>query len=55
MSAATSFRLTTVRQDVGTLAREVVERLIERMADPAIPARSQVVPVELIARHSSAR
>lgn len=55
MSAATSFRLTTVHQNIDTLAREVVERLVERLANPSIPARSQVVPVELIVRHSSAR
>lgn len=55
LAAATSFALTTVRQDVDGLACEVVERLVERMANPSIPARSQQLPVELITRKTSVR
>lgn len=55
MAAAASFGLTTIRQDVDGLAREVVDRLVERMANPSLPARSQQLPVSLVARRSSAR
>ena len=55
MAAAASFRLTTLRQDVEGLAAETVDRLVERMADPARPARAQTLPVQLIVRDTTAR
>lgn len=55
MAASASFGLTTLRQDVDGLASEVVNRLVERMANPSIPARSQCVPVELIVRGTTSR
>ena len=55
MAATSAFALTTVRQDVDALVREVVERLVERMADPTLAARSQLIPVELIERATCAR
>jgi len=55
MAAAASFALTTVRQSVENLAKNAVERLIERMADPTTPARTITVPVELIVRETSKR
>ncbi len=53
LAAAASFRLTTVRQDIEGLAREAVDRLAERMADPSVPARSQTLPVELVVRQTT--
>lgn len=55
MAAAASFALTTVRQSVDDLARNAVERLVERMADPTTPARTITVPVELVVRRTSSR
>ena len=55
MAAAASFRLTTLRQDVEGLAAETVDRLVERMADPARPARAQTLPVQLIVRDTTVR
>ena len=55
MASAAAFGLTTLRQNVSDLASEVVDRLIERMANPSMPARSQSVPVELLVRRTTTR
>ncbi len=55
MASATSFRLTTVRQDVEGLAYEAVDRLVERMSDHSRPARAQTLPVELVMRQTTSR
>jgi len=47
-------RLTTIRSPVDRLAQTGVELLFERLADPAAPARTQVLPVELVIRESAA-
>jgi DNA-binding LacI/PurR family transcriptional regulator len=47
-------RLTTIRSPLDRLARVGVELLFERLADPAAPARTEVLPVELIVRESAA-
>src|SRR5947207_1007793 len=46
-------RLTTIRSPVERLAQTGVERLFERMAGTAGPARTEVLPVELIVRESA--
>ncbi len=55
MAAAASFGLTTIRQDIDGLAREAVDRLVERMSNPSKPAESQTLPVELVVRRTSIR
>ena len=47
-------RLTTIRSPVDRLAQTGVELLFERLADPSTPARTQVLPVELVIRESAA-
>jgi len=47
-------RLTTIRSPVDRLAQTGVELLFERLADPRAPARTQVLPVELVIRESAA-
>jgi DNA-binding LacI/PurR family transcriptional regulator len=47
-------RLTTVRSPVERMARLGVELLFERLQEPAAPARSEVLPVELVIRESAA-
>jgi DNA-binding LacI/PurR family transcriptional regulator len=47
-------RLTTIRSPVDRLAQTGVELLFERLADPQAPARTQVLPVELVIRESAA-
>jgi DNA-binding LacI/PurR family transcriptional regulator len=47
-------RLTTIRSPLERLAQVGVELLFERLADPAAPARTEVLPVELIVRESAA-
>lgn len=54
LASARAFELTTVRQDVERLAKEAVDRLVERMEDPTLPARSIVLPVELVPRRTCA-
>jgi DNA-binding LacI/PurR family transcriptional regulator len=46
-------RLTTVRSSVERLAHVGVELLFERLADPDAPARTEVLPVELVIRESA--
>lgn len=45
--------LTTATQDVPQLAREAVELLLARVADPSRPATTRVVPSRLVVRHST--
>jgi DNA-binding LacI/PurR family transcriptional regulator len=47
-------RLTTIRSPVDRLAQTGVELLFERLHDPQAPARTQVLPVELVIRESAA-
>jgi DNA-binding LacI/PurR family transcriptional regulator len=47
-------RLTTVRSPLDRLAHLGVELLFERLADPQVPARTHVLPVELVIRESAA-
>jgi DNA-binding LacI/PurR family transcriptional regulator len=47
-------RLTTIRSPVDRLAQQGVELLFERLQDPQAPARTQVLPVELVIRESAA-
>ena len=47
-------RLTTIRSPVDRLAQQGVELLFERLQDPNAPARTQVLPVELVIRESAA-
>ena len=47
-------RLTTVRSPLDRLAHLGVELLFERLADPQAPARTHVLPVELVIRESAA-
>jgi DNA-binding LacI/PurR family transcriptional regulator len=47
-------RLTTIRSPVERLAKVGVELLFERLADPEAPARTEVLPVELVVRESAA-
>ena len=46
-------RLTTIRSPVDRLAQVGVELLFERLADPEAPARTEVLPVELVIRESA--
>jgi DNA-binding LacI/PurR family transcriptional regulator len=47
-------RLTTIRSPLDRLADLGVELLFERLADPRAPARTEVLPVELVIRESAA-
>jgi len=47
-------RLTTIRSPVERMARLGVELLFERLQEPTAPARSEVLPVELVIRDSAA-
>ncbi len=46
-------RLTTIRSPVDRLAHTGVELLFERLHDPQAPARTEVLPVELVIRESA--
>jgi DNA-binding LacI/PurR family transcriptional regulator len=46
-------RLTTVRQDVDALARLAVLRAVERVEDPELPAREDLVAPSLVVRGST--
>jgi DNA-binding LacI/PurR family transcriptional regulator len=46
-------RLTTVRQDVDALARLAVRRAVERVEDPDLPARQDLVAPSLVVRGST--
>jgi DNA-binding LacI/PurR family transcriptional regulator len=55
MAAASSYDLTTIRQDTSRLAFEAVKRLAERIADPDLSPRSRKIPVTLVERGTTAR
>jgi LacI family transcriptional regulator len=44
--------LTTVRQSLRLLGERACSRLLERIADPALPRRAERLPTELIVRES---
>jgi DNA-binding LacI/PurR family transcriptional regulator len=46
--------LTTVRQPTREMGRAGVERLVERMRHPDVPAERVMLPVELVVRGSTA-
>lgn len=54
MAAWDLFALTTVRQDLATMADAAVRLLVDRMADPARPARRVTVPTALVHRRTHA-
>jgi DNA-binding LacI/PurR family transcriptional regulator len=53
LASHAAYGLTTVRQDVTALARQAVSSLVERMAEPTIPARAQQLPVSVVNRQST--
>jgi LacI family transcriptional regulator, galactose operon repressor len=44
--------LTTVRQPIRKIGEQACERLIERIADPGLPPRVELLPTELVIRSS---
>lgn len=56
MDGAASFwpPLTTVRQDFATVGRLSIRKLLDRVADPASPPDTTVVPTDLVIRASTA-
>ncbi len=48
------FGLTTVRQDLGTMADVAVRMLVDRIADPDRPPRRVLVPTQLVHRRTHA-
>ncbi|MCX7946907.1 MAG: LacI family transcriptional regulator [Hydrogenophilus sp.] len=44
--------LTTIRQDKGALAETAVQFLVERIANPSLPARTHIVATSLVERQS---
>jgi len=56
MDVAASFwpPLTTVRQDFAGVGRISIQRLLRKVADPAIPDNVTTVPTELVVRRSTA-
>lgn len=54
MAAWDLFALTTVRQDLATMADTAVRLLLDRIADPERPARRVTVPTSLVHRRSHA-
>lgn len=49
------YDMTTIRQDTGTLASEVVSCLIKRFAKPNAPSRTKIVDVSVIGRGTTKR
>lgn len=47
--------LTTVRQDKAALAEAAVQLLLERVAEPGLPARTRILPAHLVERQSTRR
>lgn len=56
MDVAASFwpPLTTVRQDFAAVGRLSIQKLLAKVADPAIPPDTTVVPTDLVVRKSTA-
>lgn len=52
LSALFAPRLTTIRQPMQLLGERACFRLLERIADPALPPRAERLPTELIIRES---
>ncbi|MBX3620959.1 MAG: LacI family DNA-binding transcriptional regulator [Rhizobacter sp.] len=53
LASHAAYGLTTVRQDLDALARQAVVSLVERMAEPDMPARVQELPVCVVERQST--
>jgi LacI family transcriptional regulator len=51
-SAMTTPALTTVRQQTALMAERACARLLDRIADPALPRHVELLPAELIVRNS---
>ncbi len=47
--------LTTIRQDKNAMADAAVQLLLERIADPGLPARTRILPTRLVERQSTRR
>jgi LacI family transcriptional regulator len=47
--------LTTIRQDKNAMADAAVQLLLERIADPGLPARTRILPIRLVERQSTRR
>ena len=52
LSALLAPPLTTVRQPMRPLGEHACSRLLQRVADPALPPRAERLPAELIIRES---
>lgn len=55
LSSFTTPPLTTIRQDKAALAEAAVTLLLERIAEPDLPARTRILPTQLIERLSTRR
>lgn len=47
--------LTTIRQDKNAIAEAAVQLLLERIAEPSLPARARILPTHLVERQSTRR
>jgi LacI family transcriptional regulator len=47
--------LTTIRQDKNAMAEAAVQLLLERIAEPSLPARTRILPTCLVERQSTRR
>lgn len=47
--------LTTIRQDKNAMAEAAVQLLLERIAEPSLPARTRILPTRLVERQSTRR
>ena len=47
--------LTTIRQDKNAMAEAAVQLLVERIAEPTLPARTRILPTHLVERQSTRR
>ncbi len=52
LSALLAPPLTTIRQPMRLLGERACSRLLQRIADPALPPRAELLPTELIIRES---
>lgn len=55
LASYTTPPLTTIRQDKNAIAKAAVNLLLERIADPDLPARTRILPTQLISRLSTQR